>query len=99
MNRRRFFGLLPAVGAMIALPSAAAIGEVLPSRKVVKPLLLERVCDGNFSKYYDGPEYRGCGTVFQWYLGTSGYPVCPNCGTCYVCTSEDLKSSRFAPKE
>ncbi len=96
MNRRRFFGLLPAIGVAVALPGAAAIGEVLPARNVVKPVLLERTCDGGFSKYYDGPGYRGCGTVFQWYMGMNAY--CPNCGACYFCSLEDMKSGRFLPR-
>lgn len=105
MNRRRFFGLLPAIGAVAALPAASAVSELLPPRKVVAPILLERTCDGEWKnqKEYEAAcanagyrLLRGCGTVFQWYAGMT--VVCPNCGHHYLCTLEDVKSGRFLPR-
>src|ERR1700723_3813229 len=104
MNRRRLFGLIPAVLAGAVLPASAEI--LRPEKK--GPILLERTCDGGWESQgqYDAASrevgcqlFRGCRTVFQWYWWLSGYPTCPNCGYCYLCTLEDVKSGRYTPKE
>jgi hypothetical protein len=43
------------------------------------------------------PYFPGCGTRFQWYLGSGSQ--CPECGLLYVTDINDYKSGKYAVKE
>ena len=101
MNRRRLFGLIPAVLAAAVLPVSAE--TLRPEKK--SPAMLERTCDGGWespvarakAEAECGHRLPGCGTVFQWYIGMQC--MCPNCGYHYSYLLQDVKSGRFTPKE
>ena len=99
MNRRNFLHGFGVGAAVSALP----VTNFAVTRKndVVGPVMLERVCDREKSKY-SAEEWQeivklrgftGCGTRFRWYLGVPC--MCPHCGWMYQYTHEDLKKKLY----
>ena len=100
LSRRKLF----CIGAVFA--AAAAVPEIAdakPTEELVKPIILEHVCDGGRSRMSEEDVkkaqaeapwmFRGCGTRFQWHWGH--YGCYPNCGYCYCCTLDDLKTGVY----
>jgi hypothetical protein len=101
-SRRKFFGIFAAASAVAAIPAGAVVAEKAAD-EAVGPMMFEHTCDGGASRLTpqrvaevqkDYPwTYRGCGTKFRWYFGTTA--ICPNCGYHYLLTIEDVKSNFY----
>ncbi len=102
MNRRGFLKAL-GIGASVSavMPATAYSKKPVKNRRVVEPILLERVCDGG-KEEMPAEEYErmkrkglnlGCGTRFRWYFGSMA--ICPNCGRTHLYTMKQLKAEQY----
>lgn len=103
MNRRNFLTMFGIGAAAAAVPAMATVPRSKNVSRAVGPVLLERVCDGERSKFT--PEewkhldstypnhFRGCGTRFRWYWGCQCF--CPECGWQYLYTIEQMRAKQY----
>lgn len=98
-------GYLAALGIGSVVASVPVTSETINTKNdVIGPVMLERVCDAgkprmsqkDRQEYLKYANFRGCGTHFRWYLGSTC--VCPECGRTYAYSCDDLHNKLYFVK-